>query len=1152
MEIAFTQLWPPTLPWFRLSLSIDTVVARYFRTSVTATFSNPNAELRQSSLTESITKNFLFPARTLEIWNGAQLRCNQGAFLPAELGFTKDHFEACRTDLSTQHSFLANNPALKLLLYTITNNLLDKWESHQVRDIKVWKVIRNSGVMRIVDARMAATFKGPGLATFLIKTFQLALVGLQVDIVTWLLELGVRADTRVSSLDEAGGCLPLVYLIRWVKHGDFDGASARRIIEAILSRGANISQDCCEWHLTPAHEVLLSGDEDLMRIFLNSHCGDNVSQSNQNDTQVLVDDYDDGTESDEYADAPEKFSFPTNRSVQSEWEITKSLVDVLIGTDVTGSEYRKSLTAPGFIISAVMDNNHVLLRILQKLGAQMNFYNEQAGATPLIFAIRSLKYDLTKLLLDLGAAVTYSPAIDIMFESCSPLYLAMERAGVLRYHASYASDAESIFELLLEHGADANEICRVYDGPMSLMTYALCLESIKFAELLCEYRAQIAVDQLALVYKNLQRDQFIYSVSRTRVGMRTNADMLGFVLARNSEVNSRLVSGETALCLAASLGLDADVQILIGAGAIVDRRTLKVAVEKRWWKVAANLYARPSTDYWMSALAVRYLRLCRMLSAIANGSNQEIAQSLAENGAAACREKDKRLMLFTAFQTKRLETLECVMQDITDAYSSTVFCTDDAYWTTMMDHGLLMKNMFQRRNLRSPVPTEEARVLRFAINYAVHFHDSGFMDLLRVEARDWTTLFTLGKSAWHHLFQKTIDKMSTALLRELLLAGLRPNTILGFQVMYAKRFDHLELLLSHGLQVNRRFAWSITMLQFAAQAENIELARRLLKKGANVNSPPAWEIHTPLSYATPIGAMISAISEDSNRDPLQTAVTSGNLELVELFLSAGANVNARIAPDAGATALQISCIKGSIGITNLLISHGADVNAAGAGRNGRTALEGAAEHGRLDTVQLLLENGCKINGPDRIQYIRAVGFARLECHFGLATELEILGDWSEEDEKLLVEQDLTYNEKFGYLDEPNVDEDDVSVKGSSWEESDCEEEEPFYAFSDIEDLSDTDEDAYTGFNTNEEAVGQYHYEPTVSWNSGVAENSGSVLEIPGLIPVVDSENPSLWLIPGVNVSAQPMYTPQIALPVVASEDTLSWVVTNQTSGSWSL
>ncbi|KAL2862620.1 ankyrin repeat-containing domain protein [Aspergillus lucknowensis] len=117
------------------------------------------------------------------------------------------------------------------------------------------------------------------------------------------------------------------------------------------------------------------------------------------------------------------------------------------------------------------------------------------------------------------------------------------------------------------------------------------------------------------------------------------------------------------------------------------------------------------------------------------------------------------------------------------------------------------------------------------------------------------------------------------------------------------------------------------------------------------------------------------------RTPLQHAVDSGNMELVNLLLSHKTSVNAGPASDGGATALQIATIRGYIGIARRLIDLNADVNAPAARYNGRTALEGAAEHGRIDMLQLLLDEGASVTGEfGQRQYQRSIELAEKNGH----------------------------------------------------------------------------------------------------------------------------------------------------------------------------
>ncbi|KAK7949486.1 hypothetical protein PG988_016125 [Apiospora saccharicola] len=100
----------------------------------------------------------------------------------------------------------------------------------------------------------------------------------------------------------------------------------------------------------------------------------------------------------------------------------------------------------------------------------------------------------------------------------------------------------------------------------------------------------------------------------------------------------------------------------------------------------------------------------------------------------------------------------------------------------------------------------------------------------------------------------------------------------------------------------------------------------------------------------------------AKRTPLQNAVETGNMEIIQLLLDRGAPVNAPAVYN--------------------------EVDAPAAKVNGVTALEGAAQHGRIDTASLLLDAGACSHGNDKNQLDRAIRLAREEGHEPLARMLE--------------------------------------------------------------------------------------------------------------------------------------------------------------------
>ena len=100
--------------------------------------------------------------------------------------------------------------------------------------------------------------------------------------------------------------------------------------------------------------------------------------------------------------------------------------------------------------------------------------------------------------------------------------------------------------------------------------------------------------------------------------------------------------------------------------------------------------------------------------------------------------------------------------------------------------------------------------------------------------------------------------------------------------------------------------------------------------------------------------------EDRNnhrQTALDAASDNGKLDVAELLIERGADVNSRCA--AGRTPLHYASRGGHLDVVRLLLDHKADVDARE--RNGMTALAFASCYGHFEIVKLLLEHGANAN-----------------------------------------------------------------------------------------------------------------------------------------------------------------------------------------------
>jgi hypothetical protein len=147
----------------------------------------------------------------------------------------------------------------------------------------------------------------------------------------------------------------------------------------------------------------------------------------------------------------------------------------------------------------------------------------------------------------------------------------------------------------------------------------------------------------------------------------------------------------------------------------------------------------------------------------------------------------------------------------------------------------------------------------------------------------------------------------------------------------------------------------------AAHAGNVELLRKLLAEGANVNwrNAGGW---TPLMIASAERQLDSVVilleaKADPNqrnsygRTALMFASRYGQLAIVERLLAAGADPNVVPGDATGFTALVSAAIEGHAAVIRTLLAKGADPTLRT--RAGQTALEIARERGHAEAAEIL-------------------------------------------------------------------------------------------------------------------------------------------------------------------------------------------------------
>lgn len=256
-----------------------------------------------------------------------------------------------------------------------------------------------------------------------------------------------------------------------------------------------------------------------------------------------------------------------------------------------------------------------------------------------------------------------------------------------------------------------------------------------------------------------------------------------------------------------------------------------------------------------------------------------------------------------------------------------------------------------------------------------YYQESGLSQMLHfLVVRGAPLRLSKEKPHLHHLLQFTLDFCNRGLVGEgeimdviqyIIGAGydLRSSPFPTAPLLEACPSTRIfEYLYRNGAQL-RPGSPLATWINIGGR---IELCRELLRAGAEPNAYFRDEalrmLHTPL----------------------QAAARKGSVDIVELLLQEGSDVNASARGIMGYTALQAICGLRSdllggqerkLRIIRLLLAHGADVNAAPVRTGGRTALQEAAASGELAVAKLLLFHNPRAN-------VNAPPCARLHTHHG--------------------------------------------------------------------------------------------------------------------------------------------------------------------------
>jgi ankyrin repeat protein len=159
------------------------------------------------------------------------------------------------------------------------------------------------------------------------------------------------------------------------------------------------------------------------------------------------------------------------------------------------------------------------------------------------------------------------------------------------------------------------------------------------------------------------------------------------------------------------------------------------------------------------------------------------------------------------------------------------------------------------------------------------------------------------------------------------------------------QLEMVKLLVTAGSNVNERSRYGFTPLIMASKTQNWEIVEFLVSANANVNEKKDTHQTTALIIAS----------------------MHGNMGIVQLLLTKGADANTTVFCNTGMTALMEASSKGHLEIVQLLVTAGANVNVVNPWCN-CTALIYASKNGHLEVAEFLITKGADMNAQKNERY----------------------------------------------------------------------------------------------------------------------------------------------------------------------------------------
>ncbi|PSK46267.1 hypothetical protein B9Z65_5235 [Elsinoe australis] len=248
----------------------------------------------------------------------------------------------------------------------------------------------------------------------------------------------------------------------------------------------------------------------------------------------------------------------------------------------------------------------------------------------------------------------------------------------------------------------------------------------------------------------------------------------------------------------------------------------------------------------------------------------------------------------------------------------------------------------------------------------------GYLELLKLFLQQDVNVDLRDSLAMTPLLSAIVNHSGADVVQLLLSHGADVDAvnIHGFTALHHASFRKdsriVELLLQKGANYDAITSSGWTPLAIAAHKRNWDHVRLLLRHGADPSA--GNEFHQAIIAAAEDGEMdilrqllraVDHIDDSAWRSPFQAAALSGRVEAVKLLLDHGIGVTCIARRDGLSCALFNAVTKNHLNVARLLLGAGVHVNRPSLPYQ-RTPLIDAADYSHIEMAQLLLEHGADV------------------------------------------------------------------------------------------------------------------------------------------------------------------------------------------------